>query len=97
MAGQHRKGVVQQRANLEDKIAELKLKLDDVRRKERESFGRLCEKVGLMDVAISAADLEAALREVAARFRGTAKRNSRTGAAANGPRASTEGAFGDGT
>jgi homospermidine synthase len=73
MAGQHRKGVVQQRANLEDKIAELKLKLDDVRRKERESFGRLCEKVGLMDVAISAADLEAALR------------------------ASTEGAFGDGT
>lgn len=96
MAGRKRDGAVQQRANLEDKIAELKLKLDDVRRKERESFGRLCEKAGLMDVAISAEDLEAALREVAARFRGAAKPNGGAGAAAPGPRTSAEGAVGHG-
>jgi TraC-like protein len=47
----------------------LQVKIDEIQRQGREDMGRLCERAGLLDIDITPADLEAALKEVAARFR----------------------------
>jgi TraC-like protein len=55
--------------DIDEQIAALKAKRDEMQRRGRETMGRLCERAGLLDIDISTEELEAALKEVAARFR----------------------------
>jgi hypothetical protein len=50
------------------KLDDLRAELEVVRQQQRDLLGRLCEKAGLANVTVPTAELEAALREVAARF-----------------------------
>ncbi len=54
---------------IDEQIAALKAKRDEMQRRGRETLGRLAERAGLLDIDISTEELEAALKEVAARFR----------------------------
>jgi hypothetical protein len=51
------------------KLHELRAELEVVSQQQRELLGRLCVKAGLANTKVPTAELEAALREVAARFR----------------------------
>jgi hypothetical protein len=75
---------------IDEQIAALKAKRDEMQRRGRETLGRLAERAGLLDIDISTEELEAALKEVAARFRkhqvtaidpGTSAQSTGTGAA----------------
>ncbi len=50
------------------KLDDLRAELEVVRQQQRDLLGRLCEKAGLANVTVPTAELEVALREVAARF-----------------------------
>ena len=54
---------------IDEQIAALKAKRDEMQRRGRETLGRLCERAGLLDIDVSTEELEAALKEVAGRFR----------------------------
>jgi hypothetical protein len=52
-----------------DKLAHLQTQIDELDRKARLDVARACERAGLLVVEIPAKELEAALTEIAARFR----------------------------
>jgi hypothetical protein len=88
--GERRRGAIFQ---IDEQIAALTAKRDEMQKKQREEMGRLCERAGLMDCDIGNSELEAALREVAVRFQrqahaaddhGTAAGKPRTAAASHG-------------
>jgi hypothetical protein len=59
----------QKQAALQDKLAVLQEQIDELQRKERERVGRICEKAGVLDLEMSPAELEVAMRGMVARFR----------------------------
>ena len=59
----------QKQAALQDKLAVLQAQIDELRRKERERLGMICEKAGMLDLEMSPAELEVAMRDLVARFR----------------------------
>ena len=58
----------QKQAALQDKLAVLQEQIDDLQRKERERVGRICEKAGVLELDMSPAELEVAMRDMVARF-----------------------------
>jgi hypothetical protein len=58
--------------DLTDKIASLQRRRTELDLKARATLAKVCERAGLLDIAAPPSELEAALREVAARFRSTA-------------------------
>jgi TraC-like protein len=59
----------QKQAVLQDKLAVLQEQIDELQRKERERVGRICEKAGVLELEMSPAELEVAMRDLVARFR----------------------------
>ena len=55
--------------DLEAQIAALQAKRDELQRRNREAMGLLCERAGLLNINVAPEELEAALKEVAGRFR----------------------------
>ena len=70
----------QKQAALQDKLAVLQVQIDDLRRKDRERVGRICEKAGVLDLELSPAELEVAMRDLVVRFH----RDKQTAAVAAG-------------
>ena len=58
----------QKQAALQDKLAVLQVQIDEISRKERERVGRICEKAGVLDLEMSPAELEVAMRDLVVRF-----------------------------
>jgi hypothetical protein len=55
--------------DIDEQIALLVARRDEMMRRQREELGRLCEKAGLLDIELDPEVLEAALGELAGRFR----------------------------
>jgi hypothetical protein len=58
----------QKQAALQGKLAVLQEQIDEISRKERERVGRICEKAGVLELEMSPAELEVAMRDLVARF-----------------------------
>ena len=58
----------QKQAALQDKLAVLQVQIDDLSRQERERVGRICENAGVLDLEMSPAELEVAMRDLVVRF-----------------------------
>jgi hypothetical protein len=58
----------QKQAALEDKLAALQDQIKDIRRRNREHIGLVCERAGLLDLDLSTEELEVAMRDLVARF-----------------------------
>ena len=69
MTGSSRLKGRQKQAALQDKLSVLQEQIDDLQRKERERVGRICEKAGVLELDMSPAELEVAMRDMVARFR----------------------------
>jgi TraC-like protein len=68
MTGSSKRKGRQKQAALQDKLAVLQVQIDEISRKERERVGRICEKAGVLDLEMSPAELEVAMRDLVVRF-----------------------------